>query len=59
MLGECKAASEHYKKVIEQVNDLNKKLAGTVLDFTNNHGTDRRVWSAARRTALNSQAAAK
>jgi S-formylglutathione hydrolase FrmB len=31
----------------EQVNDLNRKLAGTVLDFTNNHGTDCRLWSAA------------
>src|SRR5262245_16416180 len=27
--------------------DVNAKLAGRVLDFTNNHGADRRIWSAA------------
>ncbi len=26
---------------------LNRELAGRVLDFTNNHGADRRIWSAA------------
>jgi S-formylglutathione hydrolase FrmB len=31
----------------EQVNDLNRALTGTVLDYTANHGADRRIWSAA------------
>ena len=30
-----------------QVDNLNKTIAGRVLDYTDNHGTDRRVWSAA------------
>lgn len=30
-----------------QVDDLNRTIAGRVLDHTHNHGTDRRVWSAA------------
>jgi hypothetical protein len=29
-----------------QVDNLNKTLAGSVLDYTDNHGTDRRIWSA-------------
>jgi hypothetical protein len=30
-----------------EVDDLNRKLAGRVLDFTVNHGADRRIWSPA------------
>jgi pimeloyl-ACP methyl ester carboxylesterase len=28
-----------------QVDNLNKTIAGRVLDYTDNHGTDRRIWS--------------
>ncbi len=31
----------------KQVDKLNEKLAGRVLDYTANHGDDRRIWSAA------------
>jgi S-formylglutathione hydrolase FrmB len=31
----------------DQVDNLNRKLAGRVLDFTSNHGADRRIWSPA------------
>jgi S-formylglutathione hydrolase FrmB len=31
----------------EDLEKLNRKLAGRVLDFTNNHGADRRIWSPA------------
>src|SRR5438445_9795425 len=31
----------------EQVTKLNAKLTGRVLDYTANHGTDRRIWSPA------------
>ena len=30
-----------------QVDNLNRTIAGRVLDYTDNHGTDRRIWSAA------------
>jgi hypothetical protein len=30
-----------------QIDELNRSLAGWVLDYTRNHGTDRRIWSTA------------
>jgi S-formylglutathione hydrolase FrmB len=44
-LGEVHA--QGWRKDVNDVGLMNKKLYGTVIDFTDNHGTDNRIWSPA------------
>lgn len=43
------ASAHHYLKKRNKLCELNQCLAGQIIDYTNNHGADRRIWS----TALN------
>jgi pimeloyl-ACP methyl ester carboxylesterase len=40
----------YYLNPIPKLCEVNRPLAGQVLDFTRNHGADRRIWSAALQT---------
>jgi S-formylglutathione hydrolase FrmB len=40
-------APAHWHKRPLELNRVNRRLAGQVLDFTNNHGRDHRIWSEA------------
>ena len=39
------ARANGWRKEDTSINFLNRRLKGKVLDFTDNHGTDNRIWS--------------
>ncbi len=46
-LAVCPAADAHYFRNLFVLDRVNKHIAGQVVDYTHNHGRDRRIWSKA------------